>query len=251
MRLLFLIALMLAPPAIAEPIAMSIAFSEGRYDEAAEMGEAHASADGYAFAARAHLAEAMSTQETNPQPDLLSTAERFARHALEIDPNHSEGRLQLAIALSLKARAMSAGTAMRSGYGQTARDLAQSVLRDDPANFYAHGFLSVWHIEVVRRGGRFGASMMGASLNKAREHYTQARAIRDSDAATHWQYARALASLNPRAHRSVILAALDRALKAPAQSELETLMQARAKKLLTCLTEQSDCKPKALARALL
>ena len=230
---------------------MSVAFSEGRYAEAAKLAQAGASADGYAFAARSQLAEAMSTQERDPPEALVLAAEQFALMALSDDPYHVEARLQLAIALSLKARSLSPGAALQSGYGEQARALAESVLADDPTNFYAHGFLSVWHVEVVRRGGGFGASMLGASLKKARYHYTQARAIRDDDAATHWQYARALTALNPKRHRSVIDAALDRSIAATAQSELETLMQARAARLRQCLSDGNDCKAKPLAKSLL
>lgn len=230
---------------------MSVAFSEGRYAEAAQLAQAGESADGYAFAARSQLAEAMSTHEYQPPQELVLAAEQFAMMALAVEPDHVEARLQLAIALSLKARPLSPGAALSSGYGEKARALAESVLKDDPSNFYAHGFLAVWHVEVVRRGGPLGASMLGASLKKARHHYTQARVVRDDDAATHWQYARGLAALNPKKHRSVIDAALNRAISAKAQSELEALMQVRAAMLRDCLDASSDCNPKALAKTLL
>ena len=230
---------------------MSIAFTEGRYNDAAEIARADATADGYAFAARAHLAQAMSVMSDQPAPDLVDRAKDLALSALELNPNHVEGRLQLAIAISLKARPMSASAALRSGYGEKARSLAESVLADDPDNFYAHGFMAIWHVEVVRRGGRFGASMFGASLEEARRHYALARTIRDDDAATHWQYARALAALNPKRHNSVILAALDRALQAPARSELEALMQVRAGALKHCVSQGKACDAKDLAKQLL
>lgn len=230
---------------------MSVAFSEGRYAEAAQLAQAGESADGYAFAARSQLAEAMSTHGRQPPQELVLAAEHFALRALSVDPDHVEARLQLAIALSLKARPLSPGAALRSGYGEKARVLAESVLRDDPDSFYAHGFLAVWHVEVVRRGGPIGASMLGASLKTARHHYTQARVIRDDDAATHWQYARGLAALNPKKHRSVIDAALKRSIAATARTELEALMQVRATLLRDCLSAGSECNAKALAKTLL
>jgi len=249
MRLIFLVAVLLWPAANAEPAAMTIAFTEGRYSDAAAIARADQDADGYAFAARANLAEAMSASEGEPSPELVETAERLCLSALNIDPKHVEARLQLAIALSLKARPMSSGAALRSGYGEKARQLAESVLRDDPDNFYAHGFMAIWHLEVVRRGGRLGAAMFDASREAARTHYIRARAIRDDDAATHWQYARALAALDHKRHESVIVAALDRALASPVRSELEELMQLRAGELQACMRSQQTCDPKALARS--
>ena len=44
---------------------------------------------------------------------------------------------------------MTVGEARKTGWGDEARDLAEAVLDDEPDNFYAHGFLSVWHVEVV------------------------------------------------------------------------------------------------------
>ena len=94
------------------------------------------------------------------------------------------------------------------------KDLAEAVLKDDPNNAYAHGFLAVWNIEVVRRGGSVGSAIMGASLKQARKHYSAATRTLPQDAATHWQFARAMAALNARKYRAEIDAALAKALAA-------------------------------------
>ena len=187
-------------------------------------------ADSCALSARAMLAKAM-TGPADPPDALLHAALDKAEAAIAADPDHVEGRLQRAIALSLIIRPMTVGEARKTGWGDEARDLAEAVLDDEPDNFYAHGFLSVWHVEVVRRGGTIGSIIMGASLKDARRHYAAAAALAPDDASVHWQWARALAALDARKYRREINAALEAAVTAHVDSELERVMQTRAASL--------------------
>lgn len=209
---------------------LQAAFAQGRFAEVAREAQRLDSADARALAARALLAEAMCG-EGEPSPELIAHAEREARAALALQPDHVEGRLQLAIALSLKVRPLSNREAWRSGEGEVARDLAEAVLADDPGNPYAHGLLAIWHVEVVRRGGRFGAGLMGASIDRGFAHYRQAVMLAPGDASIHWQMARALAAHDPKRYQDDIRAALDAALAAPCDDALETVMAARAELL--------------------
>ncbi|MEM1146727.1 MAG: hypothetical protein AAGA72_00530 [Pseudomonadota bacterium] len=251
MRWMLLLLLFISTTARADTPAHITAFLEGRYVEAAALAQAETTPDRLAFAARSFLAEAMSADVYNPSAKLIDTAEQLAKRALDTEPAHIEGRLQLAIALSLRARALSSREAMRGGFGETTRDLAQSVLRDDPSNIYAHGFLAVWHLEVRRRGGTIGASIMGASVKKARRHYQLAIADAPDDASLHWQYARALAALNAKKYRQEIESGLDAAVACEIDSHLEHAMQARADYLLSELRTQKRAEIEALAARML
>ena len=227
------------------------AYQEGRYLEATEAAEARADADNYAFAARSLLASAISTN-VQPAPDVLERARWLAEQSLAIDPVHNEGRLQLAIALSLTARPMSARAAMRSGHGQRARDLAEAVIKDDPSDAYAHGYLAVWHIEVVRRGGGgLGARVMGASVRRGREHYEKAIAADPDEASLHWQWARVLTSLNAKKYRGEIDAALAAAQAIPTNTAIEGVMQARARQIEIAFATQSREEVEGLAAEML
>jgi hypothetical protein len=210
------------------------AFAEGRYKEAVRLTEASENANGHALAARALLAEAMCS-DAGPTGQTLDRAEDFARSALEKEPDHVEGRLQLAIVLSLRTREMSRSQAWRTGYGPQARDLVAGVLEDEPGNAYAHGFLAVWHVEVVRRAGSLGAAMMDASLSQGLLHYAEAARLSPDDASLHWQMARALAAHNPRRHRDRIESALDAAIRARGDTALESVMARRAEVLSEAL----------------
>lgn len=231
MRWVFAAFLLASPVAHAEDEAQRIAFSEGRYHEAVLLSATQPSADNLAFSARSLLAEAVSDPGFIPPPHLLDDAEAKAREALTLEPDHVEARLQLAIALSLKARPLSNREAMRTGYGDEAKALADAALRDEPDNTYAHGFLAVWHLEVRRRGGAIGGSVMGASVRKARRHYSAAIQSAPDDASIHWQYARALTALNAKRYREEITSSLDAALGCQTETQLEDVMQRRAKAL--------------------
>ena len=229
--------LLLTPAAYAQDASQIAAFQNGQFEAvvAAPIGEA--TADELAFKARALLAKGMCGS-AQPSGDLLSRAEHYARAALAIDAAHVEAKLQLAITLSLKARPMSTRAAMRTGYGEEAKKLADAALKADPDNAYAHAFMAVWHVEVVRRGGALGARVMGASIKKSRKHYARATALLPDDASLHWQYARALAALNPKKYRTDIDTALGKALGTPAKDHIERVMIARAAELKTRLQQQ-------------
>ena len=228
MRWLILALLCSFSVANAEDEAQRIAFSEGRYHEAILLSATQPSADNLAFSARSLLAEAVSDGQFMPPTHLLDEAASKAREAIALDPKHVEARLQLAIALSLKARPLSNREAMRTGYGDEARELVEATLQDDPDNAYAHGFLAVWHLEVRRRGGAIGGSIMGASVNKARRHYHAAILSAPEDASIHWQYAMALTALNAKRYREEIMISLDAALDCQSETLLEDVMQRRA-----------------------
>ena len=241
-----------APLASAHPTSPELAgkFARGEYMAAATTAETTATADDFAFAARALLAQCM-TGSSEPDPGLVDRALKDAEAALKLDPHHEEGRLQLAIALSLKSRTMDAMAAWSAGYGEKGKKLAEGVLKSDPGNFYAHGFLAVWNVEVERRGGGAGAWMMGASLDAARKHYDSARALAPDDVGVHWQYARALAALDLNRHWSEVSAALDRAVSATAADHVEQVMQARAGQLLAALQAGDREAAQKLAREML
>ena len=230
--MLFILILLIGlfQPAWGQSPAAEKAYLMGQYDAAFADVATDRSADACAFGARMLLAKAMS-EDVQPPPALVTAALDAANRALVAEPEHVEGRLQKAIALSLLVRPMSLKEARDSGWGEEARDLAEAVVTDDPQNAYAHGFLAVWHVEVMNRGGMLGAMILRASIEDAERHYAAAMQASPADAALHWQYARALAALNARKYRKEIAAALDAALAAPVGSELERVMQERARML--------------------
>lgn len=227
-----------------------LAFDQGHYDRAADLCEEVASADAYGVGAQALLA-ALIVANSESDPDTLNRVDRLVDRALEIEPQHDAARLQKAVSLSMRTRGMSRLDVWNSGYAQTARELAQSVLDDDPDNMYADGFLSIWNIEAVRIGGRFGASFVGASLKAGHQHYKQAVRLNPDDVGLHWQYARALTLLDARKYRVEIDAALDRAIAADKGNMLEEVLFQRAVRLRWALATEDHQVAVRLAETLL
>ena len=247
----FVLVLMMVPLAHAQRNEAVDAYIVGDYGTAAEVAEASGAADDLAFAAQSVLAEAMSMQTGQPTEDRLERAETLARKALEVDENHVEGRLHLAISLSLQARSMSNRQVRRSGIGQQARELAIEILEEDAGNVFANGLLAVWNVEVFRRGGRIGARIMGASMQVGRQHYEAGVATSPDDGALHWQWARVLAATNPRKYRGEIEAALAASVAANTDDALEGVMQARAQRLQQILETATNAEIKAAAKEML
>lgn len=241
----------IARPATADVNVALRAFETGEYAQALAELVADEGADVAALRARIMLADAMTIDAYEPPAWLISDAETAAEQALAIDPNNVEGRLQKAIALSLQARAMTLKAARKSGHVEQAKALVEGVLRDDPTNKYAHGYLSVWNLEVLRRGGRLGGMIMGASRKEAQAHYQRAVAVDSDDASVHWQYARALAALNLNRYEDDVRAALTAALASTCETQLEQVMQTRAEALLDQLNDQGIEMAEASARKML
>lgn len=228
---IFLFLLFFIPLAYAQPEKALSAYERGDYLEAVQLTETSHQASDLAFSARCVLAEAMSLPSGEPTGKVLERAEKFARRALAIDETHIEARLQLAITLSLQARPMPNLKAMRSGLGQQAKALAEEIVAEDPGNAYAHTLLAIWHMEVMRRGGRLGARLMGASADEATAHYAAAARTLPDDGALHWQWARILAATNAQKFRDEIEMALTASISAQTNDTLESVMQARSKRL--------------------
>lgn len=228
------------------------AYITGEYSTAVDLAGGSELPDDLAFAAQSVLAEAMSAETGEPAQSALEQAQGLAEKALEVDENHIHARLQLAISLSLQARPMSNRQVRRSGLGQRAKALADEVVQEDADNVYARGLLAVWNVEVLRRGGRIGGRIMGASINAGRVHYETGAAAAPDDGALHWQWARVLASTNPRKYRSEIDAALSASISANTDDALEGVMQARAMRLRELMaTTATHREIKAAAKKML
>jgi hypothetical protein len=132
---------------------------------------------------------------------------------------------------------MSLSEARKSGYGEQSRDLAESILETDPDNAWAHGFLSVWHVEVRRMGGSIGGAIMGASLDSGEENFRSAMAEDHENILLAWQYARALAGFNAKKYRGEILEILDRLPSITARDALDATVRNRAAELADMLRQ--------------
>lgn len=82
---------------------------------------------------------------------LFATGERYARRAIEVDPQGAEGHFQLARALG--RRALTLGPRDRVKYATEVRAHALDALKADPKHPGALHVMGMWNAEVMRLNG--------------------------------------------------------------------------------------------------
>ncbi len=235
-RALFSILLLfLAAPARADDLAAARAdYAAGRYQAAAEAGEALGDLDGLLLASQALMADCIS----GTSPDRRAAIERAMRHstaALRKEPSSVRARLQLALGLGLKGRRAGLMEAARHRYAQRGRTLIEEALALDPNDAWAHALLGGWHLEVVRRGGRAGASLMGASVAKGSAAFDKALALGGPDPVVGLLYAVALLELDPKSNAEKAARVLAAAAAAQPADAFEAQMRDEARRLAAVL----------------
>lgn len=212
-----------AEQAAAEPPGAALdLYASGRYIAAAEIaGRDAGSADSLAFAARSRLAACLTSGEGVDIEALLDRAERDARAALALQPNSVEARLRWALTLGVRGRRASLAEALARGYAPRGRHLIDEALAIAPDNAEANALLGAWHLEILRRGGRAGALVMGARLSNGIAAFDRARALAPHDPMIALQYAVALTELDAPRFRTQIAALLGVPLAAAPRDAFE------------------------------
>lgn len=231
MGLAFCMALLAGPQALAQSVgAHSPAglFRSGQFLLAADAAERSGGADNLALAARALLAYgALDAADRDIDP-LADRAIRACEAALAANPNHVEARVQLAIALGVKGRRMSATAALSSGFAQRGRTLLEEAVTLDPADPWARAALAGWHLEVWRRGGLAGATLLGADQRRGLALLAAARRLDPANPSLALNQALALLEADPVRYQATVQLALDQAVSLPARDALERRMQTQA-----------------------
>ena len=162
-----------------------------------------------------------------------AAARAFA--VLSMAPDHPVANISLAIALAMQGRDAPLYELYQSGDAKLMRDLATSVLEIEPENPWAHGFLSVWHVEAIRRGGVLSSSVLGADLDIAAEHFEQVKTKAPNILVLHWQYARALIANNGNDPSGEARLILNDIVNAKVSSDRQSAIQHRSEQLLDLL----------------
>ena len=190
-------------------------------------GAAADTADGFAIAARAALADAAM----RPQPCLpcLRRAEDFARKAVAADASKADGHVWLAAALGLEGRIIGMVRARLAGSPAEAKTQLDAALKDDPANAYALAALGGWNIEIVRAGGSYLArNLYDAGEAGGLALFDRAVKAAPGNVALRYQIALSLAGYKPDKFRARIESELGAAIQDTPQTAYEKFIQARA-----------------------
>jgi tetratricopeptide (TPR) repeat protein len=204
------------------------AFQAGRWQDAADQAARSNSADNQAFAARALLAGALLATNSAARLPAIAQAKRYAEAALATAPRHVEGRLQLATALGLQARAGSPARAFARGLPQRVRRLLDSVARDAPSQAWAFALLGGWHLEGLRIGGAAARAMLGCDLAQGKAAFSRAMRLDPTEASTPFYFAASLLALSPIANATEARALLAQSAACPDRDAFQTAVKARS-----------------------
>lgn len=178
------------------------AYAGGRFVEAAELGEALGTSEGYALAAESLAIHGYYIAAEDEQPDLFARAIRAADEAIRLDPDSPEAHFQSAHAIGREAQTVSVMEALNRGYARRTRHAAEKALRLDPEMAEAHLTLASWHAEIVNKMGRLVAGMTyRATRRDAIEYYEKALELAPDEKTVYLEYANGLLLFNRNRNR--------------------------------------------------
>jgi tetratricopeptide (TPR) repeat protein len=210
-------------------------YNAGMWQQAATQAGASSDPDNQAFAARCLLAGVLLNTSAGGRTSSIARARQYAENALAKNPRHVEGRLQLATALGLQARAGSPTRAFARGLPQKVKRLLDSVLRDAPGEAWAYALLGGWHLEGLRIGGPAARAMLGSDLIQGKTAFARAMRLDPEQAAPPFYFAASLLALNPSANAVEARALLTRAQACPTHDAFQAAVKARSIALIQAI----------------
>ena len=219
--------LILAGAASAQSIeAARTALSEGRFVEAAKLGEALNTSDGYALAAEALAIHGHYLAAEDTKAELLDRAMQLGQEAIREDSENPAAHLQHAHAMGRYTQAVGTLKVKREYAGQVRAALERALILE-PGLAEAHLSLGAWHAEAIRGGGFMARMLFGASGNDAIAHYGAALELAPDAKIVHAEYALGLLLLDRRRHLEEARSLLERARELPARDAHDRIVHDR------------------------
>ena len=160
-------AMLIATAATAQSIEdANAAYAEGRFVEAADMGEALGTSAGYALAAKSLAVHAHYEASEEEFSEVVERAIRMGEEAVAADPTNADAHYQSAHAVGRYAQRVGAFTALREGLAGRIRDLLEATLAIEPDHFHAMLALGGWHADIAAEGF-VARTMYGGSEEEA------------------------------------------------------------------------------------
>ena len=196
------------------------AFADGRFLEAAELGEALGTSDGYALAARSLAVYAHYEADKEEWDDVIKRAMEMGDEAVRADSTNPEAFYQSVHAVGRYAKRAGTITALRKGLGGKVRDLLEATLALDPDHVGAHIGFGGWHADIAA-SGFIARRMYGGRKEEAVVHYERALELAPESKVVLYEYAIRLPELDKEGGRERALAMLEKAIGLPVQDAYE------------------------------
>jgi tetratricopeptide (TPR) repeat protein len=224
------------------------AYATGDFVSAATLAEAEGSAEALAFAARAHIADAIMRDGAYCSL-CLTTAETIAERAIKRDPSLAEGYIQLAIALGFRGRLIPLMDARNERLPERGRKAIDRALELAPQNPWALAARGAWHLEIVHRAGPVLAGITyNAGHPEGLEWFRRALAADPSNLLLHFHYALTILALDAEEYRGEAAAALEAGYKDPRADALTRFTRKRTDELNKLLGTGKAREIEALVR---
>ena len=202
------------------------ALSEGRFLEAAQIGEVLDTSDGYALAAEALAIHAHYLAAEEARAELLGRAMQLGQEAIRKDSENPAAHLQHAHAMGRYTQAVGTLKVKRE-YAGRVRAALERALFLEPELAEAHLSLGAWHAEAISGGGFMARMLFGASGKDALAHYKAALALAPDAKIVYAEYAQGLLLLDRRRHLEEARGLLERAGELPAHDAHDRIVHDR------------------------
>ena len=214
------------------------AYTQGRFAEAARIGEGLGTSQGFALSAKSLSVHAHYIAK-GEKKELLEHAVTLARKAILSDPDNADAHLQLARAIGRRAETV--GVFEAAGQAEKIRESTENALRINPELPAAHLSLGRWHSELVGAMGSFIArTVYGARKKDAIASFERALALAPNAKSVPLQYALGLLALDNFQYREKARDLLMRSIGLPTKDAYERILHTEAVEALNNLNESED-----------
>lgn len=216
------------------------AYAQGRFTDAARIGESLGTSQGFALSAKslsvhAHYVIAKKSEKK----ELLERAMSLARKAVLSDPDNADAHLQLAHVIGRHSQVI--GVLEAAGQAKKIRESAENALRINPELAPAHLSLGRWHSELVGAMGSFMArTAYGARKKDGIASFERALVLAPNAKYVPMEYALGLLALDNVRYREKARELLMRSIRLPAKDAYERILHTKAVELLNSLDASDD-----------
>lgn len=215
------------------------AYVQGRFMEAARIGESLGTSQGFALSAKSLSIHAHYLAKKDENKELLERALRLAKKAVLSDPGNADAHLQLARVIGRRAQTI--GILEAAGEAEKIRESTENALRINPKLVAAHLSLGRWHSELVGAMGSFMArTVYGARKDDAIASFERALALAPNEKYVPLEYALGLLALDDFRYQKKARELLTRSISLPAKDAYEWILHAKAAEVLDGLNESDD-----------
>ncbi len=213
-----------------------VAYRDGRFVEAAEMGEAVGTSESYTLAAKSLTIHGQYISADEEKKALFERAIELADNAVRLNPENSAAYLELTRALGQHSFQISKLQAIKDSYAGKTRQAIENAIRVDPNSASAHINLGRWHVGIIARTGSIIArATYGARKKDVVASFARAIELDPRSKEDLYSMAIGYEALSYKKYRNQVHELLKRAIEMPVADAYDRIMHDKAVKHLESL----------------